>query len=225
MAEYGVLNAIVRGGRGKGAARTLRRDGKLPAVIYGRGKENLSLAVDPREFGKATDPARQWNTVFHVTVKQDGQPDVVETCMVADVQMDSIRNDVKHVDFLRVDPEKEVVRMVPLRVTGKSIGITKGGKLTTFRRSLHVAAKPQDMPFEVVVDITNVDTGEAVRMGDVKLDNARLVEAPQQRLCLVEIPKKKEEEAEGGAAKPAAAAGGKAAAPAKEPAKKEPAKK
>jgi large subunit ribosomal protein L25 len=225
MAEFGVLTATVRGTRGKGAARTLRREGKLPAVIYGRGKENLSLALDPREFGKATDPARQWNTLFQVTLKQDGKPDIVETCMVADVQMDSIRNDVKHVDFMRVDPEKEVVRMVPLRVTGKSIGITKGGKLTTFRRSLHVAAKPEQMPVEVVVDITAVDTGEAVRMGDVKLDNARLVEAPQQRLCLVEIPKKKEEEAEGGAAKPAAAGAAKPAAAKPAAGGKEPAKK
>lgn len=222
MAEFGVVTAIVRENTGKGASRTLRRDGKLPAVIYGRGKDNLSLSLDPREFGKATDPTREWNTFFQITLKQDGKPDIVEPCIIADVQMNAIRNDVLHVDFLRVDPEKEVVRKVPLRVTGKSVGITKGGKLTTFRRSLHVAAKPGDMPFEVVVDITNIDIGEAIRMGDVKLDKARLVEEPQQRLCHVEIPKLKKEEEEG-AAKPAAAAPGAApaaAAPAKEPAKK-----
>ncbi len=206
MAEFGALNAAVRTQTGKGAARTLRRQGLMPAVMYGRGKDNLSLAVDPREFAKATDPARMWNTFFHVTLKQDGKADVVEPCVLADVQLDSVRNDVVHVDFLRVDPEAEVVRKVPVRITGRSIGITKGGKLQKFRRSVHVAAKPADMPVELVIDITNVDAGESVRMGDVVLDKARLVEEPQQRLCFIELPKAKKDDEEGD--KPAASGGG-----------------
>jgi large subunit ribosomal protein L25 len=196
MAEFGALTATVRTRRGKGAARTLRRAGKLPGVIYGRGKDNVALTLDPREFGKATDPERMWNTLFHVTLKQDGEDDLVEPCVLVDVQLDSIRSDVVHVDFLRVDPQEEVVRKVPVRVTGKSIGITKGGKLKQFRRSVHVAAKPGDVPVEVVVDITAVDAGESVRMRDVVLENARLVEEPQQRLCFIELPKAKKEDEE-----------------------------
>lgn len=208
MPEYGALTANVRARTGKGAARTLRREGKLPAVIYGRGKDNVALSIDPREFGKATDPERMWNTFFHVTLKQDGKPDVVEPCVLVDVQRDTVRNEVVHIDFLRVDPEKEVVRKVPVRVTGRSIGITKGGKLQRFRRSVHVAAKPENLPTEVVVDITTVDAGESVRMADIVLESARLVEEPQQRLAFIELPKAKKEDEEGGE-KPAAAAAAK----------------
>ena len=198
MSDFGALTATVRDQRGKGAARTLRREGLIPAVMYGGGKDNVSLALNPLDFNKATDPERLWNTLYTVTVKAEGKPDVVEPCVLVDVQLDSIRSDVLHIDFMRVDPEADVVRKVPVRVTGRSIGITKGGKLKKFRRTVKIAAKPTNVPVELVVDITAVDAGESVRMQDVTLEGARLVEDPQARLCFIELPKaRKEDEEEG----------------------------
>lgn len=187
--EYGALTVSIRERRGKGAARSLRREGLVPGVIYGQGKENLALSLHPSELRKATDPARSWNTFFTLTIKHDGQPDRVESAVVVDVHNHAIRDDILHVDFMRVDPEQEVVRNVPLRFHGRSIGVFKGGKLKTFRRTLSVAAKPAEIPVEIALDITPIDGGESLRMKDVKLDNARLVENPEQRILTVEMPK------------------------------------
>jgi large subunit ribosomal protein L25 len=194
--EYGALEVSVRSQRGKGAARSLRREGLVPGVLYGQGKENVAVALHPSALRKATDPARTWNTLFTLTIKQEGQPDRLEPAVVVDVQSDAVREDLLHVDFMRVDPEQEVVRNVPLRFHGRAIGVFKGGKLKTFRRALKVAAKPADIPVEIAIDITNVDGGESLRMKDVPLEGARLVENPEQRILTVEVPKAKATEEE-----------------------------
>ncbi len=197
MSDYGVLTAQVRSTQGKGAARSLRRQGMAPGILYGAGKGNVSLSFSPLEFNKATDPARQWNTFFKVTLKEEGKADIVESCILSDVQLDACRSDLRHVDFLRVDPAKEVTRKVPVRFGGRSIGMTKGGKFKTFRRMVRVAAPPADLPAELYVDITPLDGGQSMRMKDVQLETGRLVEDPEARLCFVDMPKATVEEAEG----------------------------
>jgi large subunit ribosomal protein L25 len=99
-------------------------------------------------------------------------------------------------------------------VRGRAIGVFKGGRLKSFRRWLRVAAKPADIPVEVVVDVTHLETGESLRMKDVMFEKGRLVENPEHRVLMVEIPKvKKEDEEEAAAAAAAPAAGAAAEAP------------
>lgn len=227
MSEYGNLGVTVRVAAGKSAVRQLRRAGKFPAVIYGAGKDNVAIAIDPLEFGKASDPTKGFNTFFKLSVTKDGKPVGVETCIIADFQRDALRTDVVHVDFLRVDPNVEVVRPVPVRVTGRAAGVVKGGRIRCPYRTVQVAAKPAELPVEVVVDVTPLDNGDAVRMRDVTLPNARLVEPPDAALALCEIAyvKVEEEEPKPGAAAAPAKPGAPAAPAAKPAAAKAPAKK
>lgn len=194
--EYGALVVNVRKSSGKGVARELRRTGFIPAVVYGGGGENLPLSLDPQAFRRATDPARQWNTLYQLTIKEEGESDRLQPVVLTDVQLDSVRREVIHLDFLRVDEAKEVVRPVPVSYTGRSVGVVKGGRLKTFRRSLKVAALPKHLPVEVVVDVTPVDGGESLRIKDIVLENARIVEDPEQRLVFVDVPKAKKAEEE-----------------------------
>ena len=198
MSTHGALTAHVRTTQGKGAARTLRREGQIPGIIYGGGGDSVSLKLSPNDFAKATDPSRDWNTLFSLTIKEEGKSDVVQPCMVADVQRDSVKRTIVHVDFVRIDPNKEVVRKIPVEYVGKSAGVVKGGKLKTFRRFVKISSKPAEIPVKLTVDITPVDGGESLRMKDVSLEKARIVENPEQRLVFVEIPKvRKEDEEEG----------------------------
>lgn len=231
--EYGNLEVAVRVAKGKSGVRQLRRAGKFPAVIYGGGRENVAIAVDPREFGRASDPAKGFNTFFKLKVTKDGKPVGVETCIIADQQRDSLRTDVLHVDFLRIDPDREVVRPVPVRVTGRAAGVVKGGRIRSPYRTVQVAAKAVDLPVEIVIDVTPLDNGDTVRMRDVKLTNARIVEPADAMLVICEIAHIKVEEepeaakpaAAAAAAKPGAAPAKPGAAPAKPAAAAKPAKK
>jgi len=219
MSEYGRLPAKLRAGHGKGVARQLRRKGLTPAVLYGQGEPNLSLAIDPLLFGKVTDPARNYNTVYQLELEQDGAPAQTVTCMVVDYQKDSIRDHVVHVDFMRVDPEKPVQRKIPVSYTGRAAGVMIGGRLKTFRRVVTVSAKPFELPVGLTVDLTPLDAGQYLRIKDMSLPGTTFLENPEAPLAFIEMPKAKTEEPAAAAA--AAPAGKKpAAAPAKAPPKK-----
>lgn len=215
MSDFGNLQVEVRVPQGKGAARQLRLAGKIPAVVYGRGQDNVTLSIDPLALRKATDPAREYNTFFKLAVHKDGKQVGTETCIVVDIQVDPLRHVIQHVDFMRVDPNADVVRHVPVRTTGRAAGVMKGGRIKTFRRTVRVAAKPADIPVEIVVDVTPLDMGQSIRMRDVTLENARIDESPDAMLALCELAKVAKEDLPAEGAKPAAAAGAPAAPAAK----------
>lgn len=198
MSDYGKLNVSVRHKHGKGAARTLRREGLVPAVLYGAGGDNVSLSLSPREFSKATDPERSWNTMYTLTIKEEGKADTTQAVVITDVQVHPVRRDVEHIDFMRVDVDGEVVRKVPVRYEGRPVGVVKGGKLKTYRRIVRVASKPAEVPVELLVETTGVDAGESLRMKDVQPTSGRLVEPEEARLCFVEMPKARQEEEDKG---------------------------
>jgi large subunit ribosomal protein L25 len=223
---WGNLEVHTRIAAGKGAVRQLRREGKFPAVIYGRGGDNRSIAIDPQLFHKASDPNKGYNTFFKLAIHEDGKVIATESCVITDIQRDLLRSDVTHIDFMRVDADKEVVRKVPVRIIGRAAGVVAGGRIKTFRRTVDVAAKPADMPTEIVVDVTPLEMGEYLRVRDVSLDSARINEPAEAPLAYCDSAKAKVEDdaaAAAGGAKPAAAAGGAkpaAAAAAKPAAKK-----
>lgn len=227
--DYGKLNVEVRTPKGKGAARQLRMAGKIPAVVYGRGQDNVALVLDPLALHKATDPTRSYNTFFQLVVSKDGKQIGIESCMVADVQVDPLRHNLQHIDFMRIDPDQDVVRNVPVRTVGRAAGMVKGGRIKVFHRTVRVAAKPPAIPAEIVLDVTPLDMGMSIRMRDVVMPNARIDEPPDSMLAICELAKIKAEEPTPGApaeagAKPAAGApAAAAAAPAK--AEKKPDKK
>ncbi|MBK8264596.1 MAG: 50S ribosomal protein L25 [Nannocystis sp.] len=190
------INVHVRTAAGKGAARTLRSAGKIPAVLYGRGGERLTLMVDRKELEKSIDPTRQWNTWFSVHVHEEGKGERVESCLVVDRQVHPIRRSLTHVDFMRVDPALEIEAVVPVEYTGRSVGVQAGGKLKTFRRSLKIAAVPANIPVKVTVDVTALDGNQTLRMEDLALDGFRLRERPSDPLAFVEAAKVKVVEAE-----------------------------
>ena len=198
MSEYGNITVAVRARHGKGAARELRRAGRIPAVLYGNSQGNVSISLDPRELHKATDPTRDINTLYHLTIKEDGKADVVAPAVIVEVQRNSVRDDVIHVDFMRVDPKSEVERRIPVRYEGRAQGTMKGGRLKTFLRYVRVAAPAQDFPVALVVDTTPLDLGEILRLADVKIPGARILDRGETPVALVEQPKAKAEEGEGG---------------------------
>ncbi len=203
----------LRTDHGKGAARKLRASGLIPGVVYGAGGEHRAIALDPRLLRKAMDPARKLNTWFKVSVEQDGKSVGTESVIVIDHQVDKVKDRLLHVDFLRVDPERELEVRLPVEVTGRAAGVVAGGSLKTFLRYVHVSIKPRDIPTSLVVDITPLLGGETLRIKDMNIPGGRILENGNQSLAHIEPAKiKKEEVDEKAAKKPAAKAAAKPAA-------------
>lgn len=186
--DFGKLNAKIRTTSGKGTARKLRAQGLIPAVIYGKGQANVMLTISPRELRRAMDPQRKLNTFFSVTV-EDESGSAVEQCVVTDYQADPIRDEFVHVDFLRVDPNSEVVVKVPVEYVGRAAGVALGGKLRTYQRTTRIAAKPAQIPVSLSVDVSALLAGDSLRMKDLRIEDARLLDHPEAVVAHVEPPR------------------------------------
>ena len=160
------IQGMYREGRGKGPARRLRAAGRIPAVAYGHGIESpIALSVEPRALGAALQNPKGLNALFTLEIEGGGSHQV----LVREIQRHKVSRALLHVDLVAPDLEKPITAPVPVRVTGKSIGVSMGGKLRTPYREMKLLAKPADMPAEVVLDITELDQGQTIMASEVAL--------------------------------------------------------
>ena len=168
--EVGKLTVSLRTSPGKGNSKLLRTQGKVPGVCYGvslDGKiEPLSIVVDVKALRAALDPVRKTNTVIDLTIEGHNQK---LHALVKDYQVDPVRRDIKHVDLLAIDPNKEVRADVPLEFVGKPAGAIEGGQLRIIMRFLEVKAKPSDIPVKLPVDVSPLGIGDVIHVSTIAL--------------------------------------------------------
>lgn len=200
------LSAEVRDGRGKGPSRRLRKEGKLPGVVYFKGSAATSVMMEPKAFVKALMGPLRRNQLIELKLGSD-----MKTVMVRDIQIDPIRRNPTHVDFWQVDPQVPVVVSVPLRTTGKSKAVVLGAKLDIVTRNVRVRVLPGSVPEKIEVDVTDLEQG-AFRAKDLPMpEGCALAEAEHLTVLTVSRPRADRDEAVEGAAPAAPAAGAKAA--------------
>ncbi len=163
---YSTINANVREGRGKGSSRSLRRAGRIPSVIYGFGVESpISVDIDPKQLQKALENPKGLNSLLTVEIEGGGSHKV----LVRELQRHAVSRDILHVDLVSPDPDKAVTAQIEMSFTGKSVGVSLGGRLRTPYREMKVLAKPADFPGNIVIDITNMDIGFQMMASEVPL--------------------------------------------------------
>jgi large subunit ribosomal protein L25 len=213
--EVGKLTVQRRQQTGKGVARKLRAQGKIPGVCYGHElAEPVAIAVDTRELKASLDPVKRQNTVIDMTLESNGQGSRTMTVMVKDYQIDTLRRELTHVDLIAIDTTRDVVSEVPVEFAGKAKGLILGGQLHVVRRTIQVQCKPGSIPDKMVVDISELDIGGVIHVSDVQMPEGVSEYTPGHiTLITCTAPEAGAEEgAEAGAAEAAPAAKG---APAK----------
>lgn len=167
------LEASIRTQRRKGGARAMRREGKLPAVLYGPKRTSLAIAVDAKEFvvRGATGEGS------HLIRLQSAEPEIGgRLALVKDVQHDPVSGAVVHADLYEVDVHTKIRVEVPLHFVGRAAGVELGGILQPIRRSVEVNCLPTDIPSFLEVDVTLLGIHDAVHMTQIAApDNVELV--------------------------------------------------
>ena len=158
------LDATIRTGTGKGVARKIRRSGLVPATIYAGGNEATLITIDPLALTLAFQRTGDPNTL--VDIKADDGTE--KSCLVKEVQRHPVTGDIRHVDFYNVDPNKEIVVNVPVRTTGRAIGIQMGGALRLIVRTLSIRCLPANIPSQIEIDVTNLDIGKFIRVSNLE---------------------------------------------------------
>ena len=163
------LIAKVRTGTGKGAARQARREGNVPGIVYGDGKEPVAINLDYYYLLKRLKAGRFLQTLFNLKV--EGQPDAHVICR--GVQRDVVKDLPTHVDFMRIHDESRINLFIHVTFENheKSPGLKRGGALTIVRPEVELEVMAGDIPDHITVDLAGRDIGDVIHINDVVLPN------------------------------------------------------
>lgn len=164
------LSGSPRANVGKTDAKSIRKSGKVPCVLYG-GKEQIHFSANQADF----KPLLFTPEVHTVNLNIDGSS---HKAILQDVQYHPINDALMHADFLAVDETKPIVISIPVRVVGNSVGVRAGGKLTIKVRKMKVRGLLNDLPDGIDIDISNLEIGQSVKVRDIKNDKLQLLDAP-----------------------------------------------
>jgi large subunit ribosomal protein L25 len=186
------LKALKREGTGKGVARKLRQEGRVPAVLYGRELGTMHLSLDTHEAENLFHSISTENTI--VDLKVEGVGELFQT-LVREIQSHPFKSSLIHVDFLRIQAGVAVDVEVPLRLIGDPVGVkNSGGVLEQVLNELPVKCIPSKIPELIEVDVSELDINDSLHVYDLELDEGINITVDEGRtICAVAIPKVVEE--------------------------------
>jgi large subunit ribosomal protein L25 len=208
------MSGFLRGNVGKKDAKKIRMDGSVPCVVYG-GKEQLHFYTDAKNFQKIVFTPEVCFVKLNLNEKEY---DVI----LQDIQYHPVTDNIMHADFMELNPEKQIMMNIPVKVSGVAPGVLKGGKVVQKYRKLKIKALPGNMPEVIEVSINGLEIGQGVKVLDVPADKFTILDNKNNTIVGVSVTRVVEEvapTAEAAAATPAAGAAatpaaGAAAAPA-----------
>ena len=195
------VNATEREDQGKGASRRLRKEEKVPSIIYGGKQDPLMVTLSIHEITHLLEDENTFTSVLDLVVGKS-----TESVVLKDIQRHPAKNTITHVDFLRVDAKQTLVTTTPLHFIGmeENEALRLGNMLNQFVVSVDISCLPKDLPHGIDVDVTSLEVGDHLSLTDLVLPEGVIinalqhedVEAHDQTVCSVSEPKVIEEEEE-----------------------------
>lgn len=190
------LEAVKRENFGKNSSRRLRREGKLPAVVYGGGSSDqqstVSVVVDPKVLLGLIRSESGVNTLIGLKISRESELKV----LVKEYQLDPVTHELIHVDFYRVSMDKAIMVTVPVVLKGEAIGVKQSGGLLDFvNRDVAIECLPSEIPENIEADVTELELGHSLRLRDVLGEVAwKVVSDLDMMIVHVVAPRAEEEE-------------------------------
>ncbi|MDY0222632.1 MAG: 50S ribosomal protein L25 [Desulfobacterium sp.] len=161
------LKAELRQGRGKSAARHLRQNQAVPAVLYGGKIDPMPISVSTLDLTTMIRINGESGLFINLAVNGDTVPS--RTVMLKEIQMDAFDLKYLHADFQAINVDEKITITVPIEAIGECIGVEAGGILQLIRRELDIICRPGDMPEVIQIDTTNLEIGDAVHVEEIDL--------------------------------------------------------
>ena len=189
-----VIEAQTRIPEGKNANRRIRQSGKIPAVIYGPGKEPVALSLNPVDIRTILRTETGRNTIFSVNIEGAGQ----RSAMVKDYQLNPVKGTLIHVDLLEIAMDRLLTLMVNIELVGEPQGVKiDGGTLDFVTRGIEIECMPADIPESIKLEVGALRVSDYIRAKDVNLgDKVRIITEPDVVIATVAPPQKSAASAE-----------------------------
>jgi len=179
---------------GSRAARRLRRDGRIPGVLYGHGKPAVHLSVEPAALRAALSTGAGTHAVLEVVFEDQKK---THRAIVKEMELDRVKHTVTHVDLEEVRLDQVVETRVAVRFEGTAAGVKMGGMVDEVSREVTVKGLVTDIPEHLVLDISELGIGDAAHVSDLQVpEDLEILDDPEQVLCSVLLPRKAEVEEE-----------------------------
>jgi len=180
------LSATARSTAGKGAARSLRSSGQIPAIIYGHAREPQSLAIPAREFEKLLERVSAESTVIELNLAGG-----VARTLIREIQRHPVKKNVLHIDFQELVAGEKVSVNVPIVLLGTPEGVrVSGGILSQVMSELAIRVDPVNIPRRIEADVTNVAIGHSLHVSDLKIpDGVEVLDDVDETVAVVSAPK------------------------------------
>jgi len=162
------LEVFLRTEKGKGAAHRIRREGKIPAVLYGRKMDTVPITVNPDELERILSSGARENTLIGLKIRGAGSEKLGnKVVMLKDLQVHPIRRTYLHADFYAVVMDEKIEVEIPIRLSGKAEGTKAGGILEQPRREVRVRCLPTNIPEFIEVDVSALKIGDSLHVNDI----------------------------------------------------------
>ena len=188
MEEF-VIKGEVRKEFGKNACRRLRKEGKLPGILYGNNMENIPIIVDKKDIHKILKSETGENTIFKITLDSQAY-DVI----IKDLQRDPVFYEPIHVDLYRLAMDKPIDVTVPIMLKGEAVGVkSEGGILDFVTREIEIRCLPKNIPEHIEVDVSDLHINQALKVEDIQApEGIEILEDPEVVIVHVSSPEEEE---------------------------------
>ena len=185
-----LIRAETRKGTGKGIARKLRREGNIPAVLYGRDVESVPIKISAKEWDTLMRRVRK-NVILTMELHSDKGTEN-RPVMIKNIQPGFLGDDISHIDFLQVSMERTIEIEIPIHLIGTAKGIINNGIMDQHLRSMMVECLPTQIPEKIEIDVTNLDVGDSIHVSDISLAGVKLLEHMDVAVVTIIHPKAEE---------------------------------
>ena len=166
--ETAKLTAQHRDATGKGAARSIRREGRIPGILYGSGIDNIKLSVDTSELERMFNSPQYSRGLINLRIK--GDKPYNKTVMVKELQTDPIKDHVLHLDLVEIRMDQKISTMVFVNTVGDPKGVEDGGILQIIRRELEVYCLPANIPEQIDIDVSGMEIGDSIHVSEIQVE-------------------------------------------------------
>jgi large subunit ribosomal protein L25 len=179
------LAAELRSEKGSRPAGRLRREGRLPGVVYGLGEESVAVTVNAHQLGTILSSKSGANTL--ITLQLDGQD---QLALARQIQRDAVKGALVHVDFVRVRADQTIQAEVRIDLQGEPEGVTQGGMIEQLMHTLTVEGKPGQLPNEIAHDVSALELGDQLHVGDIKVPaGIVVVNEAEELIATISMPR------------------------------------
>jgi large subunit ribosomal protein L25 len=178
------INANIRTAAGNSPSRGIRREGNIPGVIYGPGSESVLISINAHDLELALKKAQMSQIIFNLKLQNADFP--ARSAIAKEIQVHPVSRKFMHVDFYEISKDRKITVKVPIAIRGKAKGVENGGILQSILREVEVSCLPFEVPDAIPVDISSLDIGDSIHIGDLpKMDNIDFADDAQMTVLTI----------------------------------------